>query len=331
MIIKKLLLASLAACLLTTTPAVGAESNQNTASTSTPLMDIAGHWAEEAIVTLYANGAVKANQQALFKPDRAITRAELVTLFLASKGIAPIQAESPHFADVPAGHWFYPYAEMAYRLGFIHGVKENGQLFFKPDQPVEKQELVTILLRAKGVSGEVKNLPWSTVKTTLQPYLDKDEAADPYLRSLAYALQNNIVAAVPNGTLQPTVQATRAEAAFYAAKSLLPEATDTGHQLLAANGPIRYKSVLTVESTAYHYQTDEQKTYLEWPVREGMVAVDPKVIPLGTHLYIEGYGFAVAADIGSGVKQNHIDVFLPSLEAALAYGRQKDTKVYILD
>jgi 3D (Asp-Asp-Asp) domain-containing protein len=330
--IKKLLLASLAAFSLATTPIAEAETNPNATVVPPPLVDIAGNQAAEAISKLHASGAIHANLQAEFNPDQAITRAELVTLFLAAKGIEPTPAESSHFADMTADDWFFPYAEMAYRLGLIHGVKENGQLFFKPHEAVEKQELVSILLSAKGVSGEVKKLEWTSVQQTLQPYLDKGEVDAPYLRPLAYALQNNMIAAgLQDGWLRPTAKATRAEAAIYAAQNLLPDGTAAGYQQLAAEGPIRYKSVLTVESTAYHYESDEQKTYLEWPVREGMVAVDPQVIPLGTHLYIEGYGYAVAADVGSAVKQNHIDVFLPSLEAALAYGRQKDTKVYILD
>lgn len=44
------------------------------------------------------------------------------------------------------------------------------------------------------------------------------------------------------------------------------------------------------------------------PVYKGIVAVDPQVIPLGTHLYIAGYGFALAADTGGGVIGNMIDL-----------------------
>ena len=61
-----------------------------------------------------------------------------------------------------------------------------------------------------------------------------------------------------------------------------------------------------------------------------VIAVDPSVIPLGTRVWVEGYGEAVAADVGSAIKGNKIDVFIPSQEGALAWGR-KTVKVTILD
>lgn len=57
----------------------------------------------------------------------------------------------------------------------------------------------------------------------------------------------------------------------------------------------------------------------------GIVAVDPRVIPLGTRLYIEGYGPAVAADTGSRIKGNRIDLCFDSLSAARAFGNRTVT------
>ncbi len=52
------------------------------------------------------------------------------------------------------------------------------------------------------------------------------------------------------------------------------------------------------------------------------IAVDPKVIPLGTRVYIEGVGWRIAQDTGGAVKGKRIDLFLESYQAALNWGRQ---------
>ncbi len=65
-------------------------------------------------------------------------------------------------------------------------------------------------------------------------------------------------------------------------------------------------------------------------VRPGIVAVDPKVIPLGTYLYVEGYGDALAADTGGAIKGNRIDLYFESPKDVAKYGKKK-VKVYVLD
>jgi 3D (Asp-Asp-Asp) domain-containing protein len=61
------------------------------------------------------------------------------------------------------------------------------------------------------------------------------------------------------------------------------------------------------------------------PVGWGVVAVDPSVIPLGTKLTIPGYGDAVAADVGGGVRGSDIDLWFPTLAQARAWGRRTVT------
>ncbi|MUV38011.1 uncharacterized protein JNUCC1_01819 [Lentibacillus sp. JNUCC-1] len=61
-----------------------------------------------------------------------------------------------------------------------------------------------------------------------------------------------------------------------------------------------------------------------------VVAVDPNVIPLGTRVWVEGYGIAVAADTGGAIKGNRIDLHVPSQSQAMSFGYKK-VKVKILD
>ncbi|MBO4326535.1 MAG: G5 domain-containing protein [Clostridia bacterium] len=79
------------------------------------------------------------------------------------------------------------------------------------------------------------------------------------------------------------------------------------------------------------------QTYVGERARPGVIAVDPKVIPLGTKVYIESvypdigdYGYAIAWDIGGHVKGNWVDMFAENLEMANLWGA-RDVNVYILE
>ena len=74
------------------------------------------------------------------------------------------------------------------------------------------------------------------------------------------------------------------------------------------------------ESTAYTW-TGCRTASGSWPSR-GTIATDPRVIPLGTELYIEGYGPAVAADTGGAIQGNIIDVYLPTEAECWQWGRR---------
>jgi len=64
--------------------------------------------------------------------------------------------------------------------------------------------------------------------------------------------------------------------------------------------------------------------------RKGIVAVDPRIIPLGTKLFIPGYGEALAADTGGWIKNDRIDLCFESLEECFRFGRRK-IKVYLVE
>ncbi|WP_253896132.1 3D domain-containing protein [Solibacillus sp. R5-41] len=61
-----------------------------------------------------------------------------------------------------------------------------------------------------------------------------------------------------------------------------------------------------------------------------VISVDPTVIPLGSKVYVEGYGEAIAGDTGGAIKGNRIDVFIPSQQDAINFG-VKQLKVTILN
>lgn len=65
-------------------------------------------------------------------------------------------------------------------------------------------------------------------------------------------------------------------------------------------------------------------------LKKGLAAVDPSVIPLGTRLFIPGYGEAIADDVGGSIKGNRIDLAFDSIEDALQFG-VRNVIVYIVE
>ncbi|MFU2015829.1 LysM peptidoglycan-binding domain-containing protein [Peribacillus butanolivorans] len=61
-----------------------------------------------------------------------------------------------------------------------------------------------------------------------------------------------------------------------------------------------------------------------------VISVDPSVIPLGSKVYVEGYGYATAADTGSAIKGNKVDIFIPNEQDAINWG-VKNVKLQILN
>ena len=107
--------------------------------------------------------------------------------------------------------------------------------------------------------------------------------------------------------------------------------------LVTSRGSYRYVEVKTMNASAYSPGPEScgkyatfGRTYTGKKAGFGIVAVDRRVIPLGTLLYIEGYGKAEAADIGGAIKGNRIDLCFETYREAVMFGRRK-LKVYVLE
>lgn len=104
-------------------------------------------------------------------------------------------------------------------------------------------------------------------------------------------------------------------------------------EAMAITGSHKLLAVYSMVATAYTadsaqaYPTGRTATGL--PAHYGVVAVDPRIIPLGAHLFIEGYGAAIAADTGGAIIGNRIDLCMDSYQRAISWGRQP-VRVYVL-
>jgi cystine transport system substrate-binding protein len=103
-----------------------------------------------------------------------------------------------------------------------------------------------------------------------------------------------------------------------ASSAIAPAATTS----FASTAPAAGGRTITVSATGYALPG---RTATGLPVGWGVVAVDPSVIPLGTHMTIPGYGEAVAADTGGAIVGSTIDLWFPSVAQANAWGRRSVT------
>ncbi|SHJ82059.1 3D (Asp-Asp-Asp) domain-containing protein, partial [Geosporobacter subterraneus DSM 17957] len=121
----------------------------------------------------------------------------------------------------------------------------------------------------------------------------------------------------------------------------------TAQYLATSRGSVRFRKVIQMTSTAYDagFESTGKRpgdkyyglTRSGTKVRPGVVAVDPKVIPLGTKLYIKSldsrwpdYGFAIAEDTGGAIKGNKVDLYFEDSQDVKKYGRRK-VEVYVLE
>ena len=99
-----------------------------------------------------------------------------------------------------------------------------------------------------------------------------------------------------------------------------------------SRGELARRPSLLVVATAYapyHGRGVDGVTAMGLPARRGVVAVDPRLIPLGSVLYVEGYGVALSADTGGAIRGRRIDVCFDTPGEAYRWGRRV-VRVYLL-
>jgi 3D (Asp-Asp-Asp) domain-containing protein/LysM repeat protein len=143
---------------------------------------------------------------------------------------------------------------------------------------------------------------------------------------------NNAIAAVPS----PPPAEAAPEPATAPEPSPAPVASTPARAPAPAPADNTSSKEITVKATAYTASCDGCSGITATGIdiksnpNEKVIAVDPSVIPLGSKVYVEGFGEATAADTGGAIKGNRIDVFIPSEQDALHFG-VKQLKVQILN
>ena len=137
---------------------------------------------------------------------------------------------------------------------------------------------------------------------------------------------NNSVQAAKNKI--ESLKAEEAKKAEEAAKNNAANSSNTTSSNNSSSQPSsdgKYKKTLSMEATAYSGGTLTAMGLK--PVRDpggiSTIAVDPSVIPLGSKVYIPGYGYAIASDTGGVIKGNIIDLYMNSHDECISWGRRQ--------
>lgn len=206
---------------------------------------------------------------------------------------------------------------------------ELDSLSVPADTPVTAGLEVRITRRAERIETAAEEVPYGTL-----------ERADG---SLALGATELVQAGAPGRKLVERMvlyEDGQAVASHVVAETVIedptPEIVAYGTAGVVSRGgqQIRYTQELELVATGYTAGPESNPgssglTYTGIPAARGIAAVDPNVIPLYTRLYVEGYGFALAADIGGAIKGNRIDLCFDTVDEALAWG-VRPVKVYVL-
>ena len=173
----------------------------------TEFSDLKKHWAQEAVEIVAAHGALNGYPDGSFKPDKPITRAEFTKLIVLIAGEDITDLAQISFVDLSQNHWAYDYIQTAANHGWVRGYQNR----FNPDDPITREEMVTILMRALQ-----DNLNTDGTTIDLGQFDDSKTVSSWAEEYLALAVKEELIQGFEN-KLNAQEKTTRAQAAtvFY--------------------------------------------------------------------------------------------------------------------
>jgi len=162
-------------------------------------------WAVEAIEDLASRGVINGKGDNNFKPNDTITRAEFACIVVRALGFETTPVDS--FVDVKPGKWYYNELMSAKAMGIITGDSNNR---FYPDEPITREDIAVILVRAGRAVGKPFNGHSNSV---LEKFHDKNLISPYAIASVASLHGEGVINGKSGNMLGPKDKATRAEAA----------------------------------------------------------------------------------------------------------------------
>ncbi len=219
-------------------------------------------------------------------------------------------------------------------------VNETDKVLPSNDQPLEEDLKVTIIRVETKTIKEAKPLAYSTVTKNdgglekgKQKLVQSGKAGEKSVTTkVTYENGKEVSRKVISEAV--TKKPVQKVVAMGTKPKVQPVSQHSASRGASSEGA---KRIISVRSTAYSPRKDHGTAITASgmvAVRDAngtsTVAVDPRVIPLGTKLYIEGYGYAIAADTGLAIKGNKVDLFFNTLDEARNWGARY-VNIYIIN
>ena len=236
-------------------------------------------------------------------------------------------------------------------------VEKIGDVFAKVSVTIDSKNYVGFIYKSYLSEKEVKPDPnkfegWVNIETKvfdskekeakelgvidkdseIKGHIDEDNLRITYFGRTAYIQAKNTTKESPKDRDARLAKERKIQAQKLAEKRK-KEQEEKEKQAQSAPKNVSGRTI-TMRSTAYTSDPSENGGYsttaMGTAIRYGVAAVDPNVIPLGTRLYIEGYGYARAEDTGGAIKGNKIDLVFGSKSQSNNWGR-RTVRVTILN
>ncbi|OIK10626.1 cell wall-binding protein [Bacillus sp. MUM 116] len=204
--------------------------------------------------------------------------------------------------------------------------KQDLKQIEEDKKEIDKQEQV-LKDEQKNQAAQQEQLSLNLQKRqdTLKGMQDKYNKID---KEMALAQKEKASIQVEIKAAEESVQKEQAAAKSRAVAASASASSQQNDSQPAGNGETLY-----VTATAYCYESSGPVTRLGYNIKNNpnmkLIAVDPSVIPLGSKVWVEGYGVAIAGDTGGAIHGHRIDILKPNMAQARDFGR-KTVKVIIL-
>jgi 3D (Asp-Asp-Asp) domain-containing protein len=205
--------------------------------------------------------------------------------------------------------------------------KEDLQQIEEDKKEIDKQEQV--LLKDQEELANQQALLDQNMQKRQQTLTVMQQKYSQILKQMALAEQEKAGVESQMKDIQAKINREQQDAKARAASKTKPVPSEENHTNAAVTGKEMY-----VTATAYSPEESGNITALGYNIGKNpnmkLIAVDPRVIPLGKKVWVEGYGIAIAGDTGGAIKGHKIDVLVPNRAKAIQWGR-KTVKIVVLD